>query len=412
MNVIYNCLLYIASILLHLIAVFSPKIKLFNTGRKDTFQKLESISKSDKTIWFHAASLGEFEQGRPVLESLRKSHSNYKIILTFFSPSGYEVRKNYPYADVVCYLPLDTKKNMSRFIQLVHPELAIIIKYEFWPNLLTTLHNKQIKTILISGIFRENQLFFKSYGRFMRNKLAAINHFFVQNNKSKELLNAIQIESVTVSGDTRFDRVHDILQQDNTLDFVAKFKQEKYCCIAGSTWPEDEELLVNYINKNSTSNEKFILAPHAIKGDQIEALKKSITKKTVLFSEKNHQPIEDFQVLIIDTIGILTKIYAYADVAYVGGGLATGLHNILEPAVFGIPILFGGNKYHKFQEAHDLLALKGVTIVTNKNDFYNTFVTIEQHDDKRIAMGETNRKYIMDNIGATKTILNYIEHVM
>ncbi|PQJ21579.1 3-deoxy-D-manno-octulosonic acid transferase [Tenacibaculum sp. SG-28] len=412
MNVFYNCLLSIASVLLHLIALFSPKIKLFITGRKNTFQKLEPLSKNDKTIWFHAASLGEFEQGRPVLESLRKSHPNYKIVLSFFSPSGYEVRKNYPHADVVCYLPLDTNKNMNRFIELVHPELAIIIKYEFWPNLLTALHNREIKTILISGIFRENQLFFKPYGSFMRQKLAAIDHFFVQNNKSKELLNTIQIDNVTVSGDTRFDRVHDILQQDNTLDFVAKFKQEKYCCIAGSTWPEDEELLVNYINENSTSKEKFILAPHAIKADQIEALKKSITKKTVLFSEKNLHALEDFQVLIIDTIGLLTKIYAYADVAYVGGGLATGLHNILEPAVFGIPVLFGGHKYQKFQEARDLIALNGATIVTNKNDFYNTFVAIEQNDEKRIAMGETNRKYIIDNIGATKTILNYIENII
>ncbi len=412
MNFIYNLLLFKVSILLRFIALFNKKIKLFVDGRKQTFSKLENIKKTDKVIWFHAASLGEFEQGRPIIEALKERYKNHKIVVTFFSPSGYEIRKNYPLADVVCYLPFDTKANVKKFIAKIHPEIAIIIKYEFWPNLLSEVKKQGINTILISGIFREKQSFFKWYGSFMRNKLKAFNHFYVQNEASKKLLYSIGFQNITIAGDTRFDRVHDILKQDNSLDFINKFKNNSYTVVAGSTWEEDEKLLVNYINNHASADEKFIIAPHNINQKQIKELQKSINKKTILYSEKEGQNLSENQVFIIDTIGLLTKIYSYADVAYVGGGLATGLHNILEPATFGIPIVFGANKYKKFQEATDLLKLGSVTIVTNNEDFSSNFTTLKANANLRTKMGSENYHYIKNNIGATKIIMNYIKNTL
>ncbi|MCG8235223.1 3-deoxy-D-manno-octulosonic acid transferase [Tenacibaculum finnmarkense] len=412
MNFIYNLLLFKVSILLRFIALFNKKIKLFVDGRKQTFSKLENIKKTDKVIWFHAASLGEFEQGRPIIEALKERYKNHKIVVTFFSPSGYEIRKNYNLADVVCYLPFDTKSNVQKFITKIHPEIAIIIKYEFWPNLLSEVKKQGINTILISGIFREKQSFFKWYGGFMRNKLKAFNHFYVQNKPSKKLLSSIGFQNTTIAGDTRFDRVHDILKQDNSLDFINEFKNNSYTVVAGSTWKEDEKLLVNYINNHASADEKFIIAPHNIHQKQLEELRESIHKKTILYSEKEGQNLSENQVFIIDTIGLLTKIYSYADVAYVGGGLATGLHNILEPATFGIPIVFGANKYKKFQEATDLLKLGSVTIVTNNEDFSSNFTTLKANANLRTKMGSENYHYIKNNIGATKIIMNYIKNTL
>ncbi|PKH49561.1 3-deoxy-D-manno-octulosonic acid transferase [Tenacibaculum sp. Bg11-29] len=409
MNFLYNLLLFKASILLPILALFNKKIKLFVNGRKETFTKLNNIHKTDKVIWFHAASLGEFEQGRPIIEKLKEQYKNHKIVITFFSPSGYEIRKNYALADVICYLPLDTKSNVKNFVNIIHPDIAIIIKYEFWPNLLSELKKQQINTILISGIFRKKQSFFKWYGAFMRNKLNAFNHFYVQNEASKKLLSSIGFENTTIAGDTRFDRVYDILKQDNNLSFISEFKDNTYTVIAGSTWKEDEKLLVNYINNHASVNEKFIIAPHNINEKQVKELQKSINKKTILYSEKELGDLSEHQVFIIDTIGLLTKIYSYADVAYVGGGLATGLHNILEPATFGVPIVFGGNKYKKFQEATDLLALRGVITVANIEDFSSTFTTLKNSSDLRVKLGSTNQKYISDNTGATKTIMQYLK---
>ena len=412
MNFLYNLLLFKASILLPILALFNEKMKLFINGRKETFAKLDPIHKTNKVIWFHAASLGEFEQGRPIIEELKKQYKNYKIVVTFFSPSGYEIRKNYALADIVCYLPLDTKSNVKNFIDKIHPDIAIIIKYEFWPNLLSELKKQQIKTILISGIFRKNQSFFKWYGSFMRNKLNAFNHFFVQNEISEKLLSDIGFENTTLAGDTRFDRVYDILKQDNTLGFISEFKNDTYTVVAGSTWKEDEKLLTNYINNHASVNEKFIIAPHNIDEKQINELQKSINKNTILYSEKQLGNLSGYQVLIIDTIGLLTKIYSYADVAYVGGGLATGLHNILEPATFGIPIVFGGNKYTKFKEATDLLASGSAITVSNNEEFSSTFTSLKNNNDLRTKAGNINQKYIADNTGATKTIMKYIKNTL
>ncbi len=387
--------------------MFNKKIKLFVDGRKEIFSKISSLKNKD-TIWFHAASLGEFEQARPIIEEIKKKYPNYKILITFFSPSGYEIRKNYNLAEVVCYLPLDSKSNAKQFVKALNPKLAVFIKYEFWPNLLNELKKKNIPTILVSGILREKQIFFKFYGGFMRKSLHAFHHFFVQNTTSKKLLKNINYSNVTIAGDTRFDRVSKILEQDNSLDFIEDFKNNQYTIVAGSTWKEDEELLVNYINNQSSEKEKFIIAPHNIKSDAIVALQKSITKKTVLFSDNDGKNLAEYQVFIIDTIGILTKIYAAADVAYVGGGLKTGLHNILEPATFGIPVVIG-NKYDKFKEAVDLVKIGGCISVSNQQEFTKVFINFKKDENFRKLTGTINKKYIQDNLGATKIIMNYLK---
>ena len=391
-----------------MIGVFHKKIKLFIHGRSKTFSEISKL-KNFKTIWLHAASLGEFEQARPIIEDIKKNYPDYKILVTFFSPSGYEIRKNYNLADVICYLPLDSKSNARKFIKEVNPTLAIFIKYEFWPNLLNELKLKEVPTILVSGILRKKQLFFKSYGGFMRDSLKAFHHFFVQDENSKSLLSSINFDNVTVAGDTRFDRVSKILEQNNSLDFINEFKNDNYTIVAGSTWQEDEELLVDYINNKASEDEKFIIAPHNIKQEPILELQKSIKKKTVLYSQLRHDlNLKEYQVFIVDTIGILTKIYATADVAYVGGGLKTGLHNILEPATFGIPVVIG-NKYNKFKEAVDLVKIGGCISIKNKEEFSQTFINFKEEENFRKLTGVINKRYIKDNLGATKLIMNYLK---
>lgn len=412
MKFFYDFLVFLASLVLPIIGVFNKKIKLFVDGRKDTFSKISKL-KNEEVIWFHSASLGEFEQARPIIEEIKKKYKNYKILVTFFSPSGYEIRKDYNLADVVCYLPLDSKSNAKRFIEKINFKMAIFIKYEFWPNLLKELRKKEVQTILVSGILRDKQLFFRSYGEFMRDSLKAFHYFFVQDIKSKKLLNSINFNKVSVSGDTRFDRVTKILEQDNSLDFINEFKNKQYTIVAGSTWREDEEILVNYINNNSSENEKFIIAPHNIKPDAILELQKSINKKTILYSNvissavDKSRHLKEYQVFIIDTIGILTKIYAAADVAYVGGGLKTGLHNILEPATFGIPVVIG-NKYNKFKEAVDLVKIGGCISIQSQKEFTAAFINLKKDISFRNLTGIINKKYIEDNVGATKQIMNYL----
>lgn len=407
MKVLYSFAVFLVSMFLPIVAIFNKKIKLFVDGRKETFHKIADL-KQDKIIWFHAASLGEFEQARPIIEGLKKNHNQYKILITFFSPSGYEVTKNYNLADVICYLPLDSKLNARKFIEELNPTLAVFIKYEFWPNILNELKKKEVPAILVSGILREKQLFFKWYGGFMRKSLEAFDHFFVQNQKSKELLKLISFKNVTIAGDTRFDRVSEILEQDNLLNFISEFKNNQYTMVAGSTWKEDEELLVHYINNEASENEKFIIAPHNIKSEAILELQKSINKKTVLYSAKEDKVLEEYQVFIIDTIGILTKIYASADFAYVGGGLKTGLHNILEPATFGIPVLIGNN-YDKFKEAVDLVTTGGCISVKNQEEFTENLITLKNDENFRKRTGIINKRYIEDNLGATKLIMNYLK---
>ena len=305
-------------------------------------------------------------------------------------------------------MPLDTKLNARKFIDLVRPEIAIFVKYEFWPNILNELKSRKVTTILVSGIFRIDQVFFKPIGSWMRKSLQTFSHFFVQDENSEKLLNSIGIHNVRVSGDTRFDRVHEIPLQDNTLNFIQEFKQDQLTFVAGSTWEEDEELIVDYINNKASASEKFIIAPHNINSKEIKELQKAINKKTVLFSEKENQNLKDAHVFIIDTIGILTKIYSYADIAYVGGGFETGLHNILEPATFGVPIIIGP-KYDKFREAVGLVNEGGCFVVYNKEEFNDQLKELFTDADDRTKKGKITKKFISQNIGATKIVLDYIK---
>ena len=405
---LYNIIVFLASQIVGVLALFSPKMKLFVNGRKEVFTTLQSkINSNDKTIWFHAASLGEYEQGIPVIEKIKTKFPFHKIIVTFFSPSGFEVRKNNTVADVTVYLPLDTRSNAKKFIDLVHPDMVFFIKYEYWPNYLNELKKLNIKTYLISGVFRETQVFFKWYGGFYRNALKTFDYFFVQNESSKKLLQKTGFTNVKISGDTRFDRVVSILDRDNSIDYISQFKNNKTTIVIGSSWPKDESLLVNYIN-NSSEDLKFIIAPHNIKSEQIQELKKSITKKTVLHSEKEVENLSEFQVFIIDTVGILTKIYSYADIAYVGGGFGNpGVHNILEPAAFGIPIVIGPN-YSHFSEAIALVNLKGCISITTQNDLNETFKALLSDTVIRHEKGHICTTFVQMNKGATAVILNHI----
>ncbi len=377
-------------------------------GRKQSFSILsEKLNSADKTIWFHAASLGEYEQGLPVMEQFKKKFPNHKLVLTFFSPSGYEVRKNNTVADVTVYLPWDTKRNVQQFLKIVQPEKAIFVKYEYWMNYLTELKKQNIPTYLISGIFRENQAFFKWYGGFYRRALHCFTHFFVQNESSGNLIKSLGFTNVTVSGDTRFDRVYAIAERDNHLDFVEEFKGKDLLVVAGSSWEPDEKLLVEYINQNKSTT-KFVIAPHNIKSEQIQSLKSQINRSVVLFSEKEGKNLSDFEVLIIDTIGILTKIYSYADIAYVGGGFGNpGVHNVLEPAVFGIPTVIGKN-YSHFAEATQLVNLKGVISIKNQQELNQILDKLLSEEDYRKEKGKICADFIVSQKGATQRIMDFL----
>ena len=405
---IYNLLAVFSEFLLKIIALFNPKIKLFVDGQANSFGILKAKIKAyDKMIWFHAASLGEYEQGLPLMEKIRSKYPNHLIVLTFFSPSGYEVRKNNGVADVTVYLPLDTKSNVKQFMEIVRPEMAFFIKYEYWPNYLNALKISETPTYLVSGIFRENQAFFKWYGGFYRKGLDAFEHFFVQNSSSKELALTLGKSNVTVSGDTRFDRVAAILERDNDLDYISEFKNNTLTIVAGSSWPKDESLLVDFINSTSVPL-KFIIAPHNIQPDQILELKNSITKKCVLFSENSSASLAEFDVFIIDVVGILTKIYSYADIAYVGGGFGNpGVHNILEPATFGVPIIIGPNFSH-FAEATALVNMGGCVSISDKESLFDILEILINNEDIRNEKGHICSTFVEMNKGATAIVMNYI----
>lgn len=384
-------------------------MKLFVQGRTSVFSTLqEKITPADKVIWFHAASLGEYEQGLPVMEKMRTLYPSHKILVTFFSPSGYEVRKNSTAADVVVYLPMDTLKNVKKFLKLAHPEIAFFIKYEFWPNYLFELKKANVPTYLISGLFRPNQVFFKWYGSLYRKAFKSFNHFFVQYESSKQLISSIGFNNVTVSGDTRYDRVSRILEQDNHLPFIEEFKNGKTTVIFGSSWPKDEEMFTGFINKQP--NTKFIIAPHTFGESHMESLRQNITKPIVFFTEKEGKNLKDYDVLAIDTIGLLTKIYSYADVAYVGGGFGTsGLHNILEPAAYGIPVVIGPN-HKKFPEAKQLADAGGCIVVHNETETEAVLSRLTTEENYRNTTGRNAGDFVQRNRGAVYTILKHIQH--
>ncbi len=408
MGFLYNLLISVFNSLLPVIGSISPKLSLFVKGRKTVFDLLENnIRWDDQVIWFHCASLGEYEQGVPVMEAIKKKYPEHTLLVTFFSPSGYEAKKNSKLADIIVYLPIDTKLNARKFIQLVNPKLAIFIKYEFWPNFLKELNNKSIPIAIISAVFREDQVFFKWYGSYMRNALKTVDHFFVQDTVSRQLLKQLGFDNVTLSGDTRFDRVSHQIEMDNQVDFISEFVGDRLCIVVGSSWPEDEEVFVDFVNQ-SPENVCFIIAPHEIKDTGVLRLKQKLTKKTVLFSDKEGKSLQEHQIFIMNTIGYLSRVYSYADIAYVGGAMGTsGLHNILEPATFGIPIIIGKN-FDKFREAKQLQKLAGLFSISNASEFSEIMNMFIVNDNFRLKTGMISGHFINSNTGATKMIVAYV----
>lgn len=407
MRQVYSFLIQLFEWLLPVLGLFSSKLKEFHRVRKHVFPILkENLNSRDRVIWVHAASLGEYEQAVPVLEGIRKEFPEAKIVLTFFSPSGYTIRKNTPLADVVTYLPVDTASHARRFVSLLQPEVAIFVKYEFWPNYLNELKKQKRHTLLISGVFRESQPFFKFYGGWMTRSLEAFHYFFLQNESSLQTLKKLGFTNAEVSGDTRFDRVARQREYDNALEFMEVFKENKLLLVCGSTWPEDEALLLDFINKSKI---KIVVAPHKLDLAKLADFKNRVTRKVINYSERENADLAKADVLILDHIGLLTKIYAYADLAYVGGAAGTtGLHNILEPATFGIPILTGKH-ISKFPEAQDLRKLAGLyTVATNQeaSDLLNRLIDDESF---RLQTGMIAGHFISSQTGATQQILNYLK---
>ena len=404
--VIYNLITAFVKLLLPVAGRFNTKLKKGIDGRKKTFETLQkNIQKEDTVFWFHCASLGEYEQGLPVFEKLKSKHPKAKIVLSFFSPSGYEVRKENPLTSIVVYLPLDTKRNAEIFLKLVNPKLVVFVKYDLWPNYLKALKNHSSKVVLISALLRPHQHFFKFYGKSFQKLFFSFDHIFTQNSKSKELLKSIGYFDVTETNDTRFDRVSNQLTQNNSLPYLKDFIDNKLCIVAGSTWEEDENILVPFIQKADKSI-KFIIAPHSINKQGIKRLMGALGDKAVLFSKHQKASLSEKQVFIVDTIGILSKIYNYADIAYVGGGMgSSGLHNTLEAAVFGIPIIIGKN-YDKFPEAKEMLDRGGLFSIGDYKPFETTLEKFIIDANHREKCGKINKAYIEDNKGATSKIID------
>jgi 3-deoxy-D-manno-octulosonic-acid transferase len=408
MTYLYNLIIFLTGLAIRLGSFTgNAKARQWINGQKDLFKTIEAkLQPGEKRIWVHAASLGEFEQGRPLIESLRKEFPEYVIVLTFFSPSGYEVRKNYSGANYIFYLPLDTRPNALRFIELVNPEKVLFIKYEFWYNYLLVLKNRSIPVYLFSTIFRTNQLFFKWYGGWYRGLLSLFDHLFVQTEQSRKLLATIGIKHVSVTGDTRFDRVFDIASQAKEIPEIEMFVDYHPCLIAGSTWEPDETLLARYIN-HTTQSLKYIIAPHEIDEEHIKRLERIVNRRTVRYSIWKQDPSGSFDVLIIDNVGMLSSLYRYGMVAYIGGGFGKGIHNILEAATFGLPVIFGP-KHQKFQEALDLVAQRGAFSVRNFEELTVFIDKLFIKDDNINNFGTNARNYVKQNIGATNMILSLV----
>lgn len=409
MNLFYDFLMFLMFIAARVVSPFNKKVRLWVQGRKDGLEKLSRlIGEQSGIVWMHCASLGEFEQGRPLIEAIKLKYPTSKILLTFFSPSGYEIRKNYEYADYVMYLPHDYYFNAKRLIAMVKPVSVFFVKYEFWRNYLTLLHRNNIPTYLISANFRENQLFFKRYGKPYRDMLKCFTHIFVQTGSSAELLRKHDISNVTVAGDTRFDRVHAIAQTTSANEIVEGFCAASFVIVAGSTWPPDEDILVKYINE-AHDNIKLIIAPHEIHAEHIHQLTQSLKVPYVLYTETNVHAVHSAKVLVINTIGILSSVYRYGDIAYIGGGFGKGIHNILEAATYGLPVMFGPN-YQKFQEAVSLVKRRGAFVITTYEELSDTLNTLYHNEDALQMSSDTARDFVVDSLGATATILQHTKY--
>ncbi len=391
---------------------FHSKARLFVTGRFNILKKKKKtfLSVNEKVVWVHCASLGEFEQGRPIIESIKKKHSHIKILLTFFSPSGYEVRKNYDQADFIFYLPWDTPAQAKEFVSLTKPVLAIFIKYEFWFHYTECLKKQPAKIISASCILRPNQIFFKNYGTIFRQLLQNFDYFFSQNSETKKLLNSIGIEHVEVAGDTRFDRVMEIISSGEEIAQAKRFKGSEKTFVIGSCWPEDMDVLAPFINENSELL-KFIIAPHEISDSFIRDIEKSLQVKSCRYSEQKNN-IEDYSVLIIDNIGLLSRLYHYGEFAFVGGAFGKGLHNILEAACYGIPIFFGNKNYYKYQEAVDLIMRGGAFEVADYADLKAKYELMIVRPENFLLACEVTQSYVQENLGATKKIMSYCSPIL
>jgi len=408
MILFYNLSIFLYSLLVRIASLFNPKARQWVKGRKDILKKIEDVVKGETNlVWFHSASLGEFEQGRPVIEAFKAKHPDYKIVLTFFSPSGYEIRKNYEGVDYVFYLPADTKRNAKEFIRLVDPKMVFFIKYEFWYHYLTQLRKKDVPTYIFSTIFRSNQMFFKPWGGLYRRILKAFTHFFVQNEESIELLKGIGFENVSLAGDTRFDRVYSIAKQAKVLPQLEDFAQNRPVMIAGSTWPKDEDHIIKYIN-TSDNNYKYIIAAHEVDENHIKNIVSGIEKPYVRFTTATKAEIDAAEVLVVDCIGVLSSMYRYGDISYIGGGFGRGIHNTLEAACYGMPVIFGPN-YHKFKEAKDLIALGGAFTYENYERLNSLLDSYHEDVKLREKSGDSSKNYVDNMRGATDKILRIIK---
>ena len=417
---LYNFAIYFYLLGVAIASLFNEKVRKMWRGERAAFDVLkQKVDPEAKYVWFHAASLGEFEQGRPIMERLRSEHPEYKILLTFFSPSGYEVRKNYEGADIICYLPLDTPINAIRFLRLVRPVMAFFIKYEFWYNYLHILKYRKVPTYSVSSIFRPEQVFFKWYAKKYAGVLRCITHFFVQNEQSRELLEKIGITEVTISGDTRFDRVLQIKEQSKRLPLVEAFKNKKQTVeeaykqeykvfVAGSSWPPDEDIFIRFFNEHPEW--KLIIAPHVIGNDHLQQIMSKLNRKTVRYTEATPETAAEAQCMIIDCFGLLSSIYHYGEVAYVGGGFGVGIHNVLEAAVWNVPVFFGPNN-KRFQEAQQLLASGCAVEITDYNSF-DSAMTRFMNDEKWLKeCGSKAGEYVKSKAGATDIVLKESLHI-
>ena len=403
---IYNLAMYILELGVKLAALFSDKPAKMVKGYREVFDLLQrKIDRNAQYIWFHAASLGEFEQGRPLIERIRKEYPQYKILQTFFSPSGYEVRKNYDGADIVCYLPIDTPSNVKKFVDLVNPCMVFFVKYEFWQNYLNTLNKKGVPVYSVSSIFRPNQIFFRWYGKGYQQVLKTFAHLFVQNEESKQLLAGIGVNNTTVVGDTRFDRVLDICAAAKQLPLVQKFKGDALTFVVGSSWGPDEDIFIKYFNAHPEM--KLIIAPHVVNDSHLKEIESKLQRSCVRYTKATEENVQQADCLIIDCYGLLSSIYRYGEISYIGGGFGVGIHNVLEAAVYGIPVIFGPNN-KKFREAQHLLANKGGFEINSYEDFeqlMNKFLGDEAYLKQS---GKAAGDYVKGNAGAMEKIMQRV----
>ena len=405
---LYNIAIHFYLLGVAIASLFNEKVRKMWRGERAAFNVLkQKVDPEARYVWFHAASLGEFEQGRPIMERLRREHPEYKILLTFFSPSGYEVRKNYEGADIICYLPLDTPINAIRFLRLVRPVMAYFIKYEFWYNYLHILKYRHVPAYSVSSIFRPDQIFFKWYAKKYAGVLHCITQFFVQNEQSKELLAKIGITDVTISGDTRFDRVLQIMEQSKHLPIVEAFKQDHHVFVAGSSWSPDEDIFIRFFNEHPEW--KLIIAPHVIGNDHLQQILSKLNHKTVRYTEATTETAAEAQCLIIDCFGLLSSIYHYGEVAYVGGGFGVGIHNVLEAAVWNVPVFFGPNN-KRFQEAQQLLASGGGVEITDYDSFATAMLRFMSDPEWLKQCGNKAGEYVKSKAGATNIVLKESLH--